>query len=285
MRKAWPTLVIAALLTAFLSGTLRPPVKADTAASTFDLVKQRGTLIVGVAPDKPPMGYYNKEGQLVGYGADMAAAVAKELGVKLKLVAATSETRIPLLTSGQVDAVFDSSTDTVAREKVVDFTIIYNWDAVVPLVRAGENVDIKQYGPPKKVSSTQGNYTITLFKDAVPNGDVVTYPAFPEAVVALINHKVDAVLMNRFDATAYTKEYPGKLAVGDEFFHDPQAISIRQNDSKWRRTLNFILQKMWLSGEFQRIYKQDFGYNPPFPSIWTIWRLQPGIDKWNLSDS
>lgn len=284
MRRVSYLLVIGIVLATVSFATPRTAKSADT-SSTLDQVRQRGTLIAGVAPDKPPMGYYDKSGHLTGYGADIAAEIAKELGVKLKLTPVTSETRIPLLTSGQVDAVFDSATDTVAREDQVDFTIIYNWDAVVPLVRAGDSLKIKDYGPPKKVSSTQGNYTITIFKQEVPNGETVVYPAFPEAVVALLNHKVDAVLLNRFDATEFAKQYPGKLAVGDGFFQDPQGIMVRQNDSKWRHTLNFILQKMWLDGTFQKTYEKNFGYKPTFPSIWTIWRLQPGIDKWQLSHS
>jgi polar amino acid transport system substrate-binding protein len=275
MRIAFWSLLVALLIAM--------PVSAQqTGGSALDQIKARGTLLAGVRADNPPMGFYDKSGQLAGFGVDIATEVARELGVKVSFVPVTSETRAHILSSGQVDAVFDSTTPTVDREQAFDFSIIYNWDSVVPLVRAGDSLHITDYHPPKKASATQGNYTIALFKQAVPNGEIITFPAFPEAVVALLNHKVDAVIINRFAATAWAKQYAGKLAVGDSFFRDPQAIMLRENDSKWRKTLNFMLQKMWLDGTYQRLYVKDFGYKPPFPSIWTLWRLQPGIDKWQL---
>jgi polar amino acid transport system substrate-binding protein len=97
--------------------------------------------------------------------------------------------------------------------------------------------------------------------------------------VALINNKVDAVLDNEFAARQWAKKYEGKLAVGDAFFEDPQAILVRENDSDWRDQLNWILQELWYEKRFQAMYEKHFGYPPPFNSIWSERRLQPGVIK------
>ena len=196
------------------------------AESTLDKVKKSGEMLAGVRSDNPPMAFRDEKGEWTGFAVDLAQAVAQKLGVKAVFVPTTAQTRTPLLTSGRIDAEFGSTTPTKQREEVVDFTINYNWDTVVPLVRKGESKNPADYKPPKKVSSSQGNFAIPLFQKIVPNAEVVWFPEFPEAVVALMQKKVDAVMMNKFAATSWAKKYAGQLDVGDSFFEDPQAIML-----------------------------------------------------------
>ncbi|HWZ71099.1 MAG TPA: transporter substrate-binding domain-containing protein [Casimicrobiaceae bacterium] len=246
--------------------------------STLDKVKKSGEMLAGVRSDNPPMAFRDEKGEWTGFAVDLAQAVAQKLGVKAVFVPTTAQTRTPLLTSGRIDAEFGSTTPTKQREEVVDFTITYNWDTVVPLVRKGESKNPADYKPPKKVSSSQGNFAIPLFQKIVPNAEVVWFPEFTEAVVALLQKKVDAVMMNKFAATSWSKKYAGQLDVGDSFFEDPQAIMVREDDSKWRKTLNWTLQELWAEGKFAQIYQKYFGYAPEYP-LWSHKGLQPGIVK------
>ena len=109
------------------------------AESTLDKVKKTGEMLAGVRADNPPMAFRDEKGEWTGFAVDLAQAVAGKLGVKAVFVPTTAQTRTPLLTSGRIDAEFGSTTPTKQREEVVDFTIIYNWDTVVPLVRKGES--------------------------------------------------------------------------------------------------------------------------------------------------
>jgi len=193
-------------------------------------------------------------------------------------VPSNSSDRIPLLTSGRDDAEFGSTTDTVEREDVVDFTIIYVWDEVVVLVRTGESTKAADYKPPKKVSTTQGNYAIPLFKKIIPDAEFTIFPEYDESILALVNGKVDAVLTTRYIAETWRKKYPDKLTVGESFFNDPEAIMVRENDSKWRKFLNRTLQEMWADGSFQALYEKNFGYKPTY-TLWSSRGLQPGITK------
>ena len=249
------------------------------AEDTLAKVKEKGLLVAGIRSDNPPVGYYGENGKLAGFAVDIANAIAGRLGVEIELVPTNSKTRVPLVKGGRVDAEFGSTTPTRQRDEVVDFTIVYLWDAVVPLVRKGDSLRHTDYGPPKKAASTQGNFTIPLFLDDVPDGDVVIFQEFPDAVVALLNGKLDTVLMARFAAASWAKKYKGKFAVGEVFFEDPQAIIVRENDSNWRDELNFMLQEMWSEGEFQKIHEKNFGYPPSWQNIWSDRRLQPGLHR------
>jgi polar amino acid transport system substrate-binding protein len=250
--------------------------KADEPKSLLDTIKERGKLVVGIASDAPPHGSIGVDGVAVGFAPDLAKAVAARLGVELELKPFTQA--VPTIQRGDIDVLFGSTTPTREREKVIDFTIVYNWDSVVPLVRKDESGDIQAYAPPKKVSTTKNNYAAELFKAQVPDGDVTFFAQYDDAVNALRAGQTDAVLLNKFSAKIYAERYGDAIKVGDAFFKDPQAIVIRQNDSKWRNYLNWTLQELWASGEFAALYKKNYGYEPDF-HLWSENGLQPGIVK------
>ncbi|WP_187395161.1 substrate-binding periplasmic protein [Pigmentiphaga aceris] len=265
----------AALAVASLATT---PAFAADPVSILDQVKQRGKLVIGVDPSAPPMAQLDANGQATGFAPDLARVVAKELNVAIEFKPITGTIQIPSIKNGDIDAMFGSTTPTVKREDVLDFTIVYNWDYVVPLVRKGDSGDIKTYTPPKRVATSKNNYAAQLFKDLVPTGQVVFFDNYSDSVDALRANQADAVLLNSFSAKAYTKRYGDSLQVGEAFFTDPQAIVVRQNDSRWRNFLNHTLQRIWARGEFAALYEKNFGYKPEF-KLWSDARLQPGIEK------
>lgn len=73
------------------------------AADGVDAIKQRGTLNVGVKADYKPFGYRDPAGNVVGIEPDLAADIAKRLGVKLELVPVAASNRIEFLQQGKVD--------------------------------------------------------------------------------------------------------------------------------------------------------------------------------------
>ena len=135
-------------------------------------------MLAGVRSDNPPMAFRDEKGEWTGFAVDVARAVATKLGVKPVFVATTAQTRTPLLPSGRIDARIGSTTPTKQREEVVDFTINYNWDTVVPLVRKGESKNPADYKPPKKVSSSQGNFAIPLFQKSFRTRTLFGFPNF-----------------------------------------------------------------------------------------------------------
>lgn len=261
-----------------LLALLALPAGATDTASVLDQVKQRGKLVIGVDPSAPPMANIGADGQAVGFAPDLARAVARDLHVDVEFKPITGTTQIPAIKNGDIDAMFGSTTPTTKREEVLDFTIVYNWDYVVPLVRSDESDDIKAYVPPKRVSTSKNNYAADLFKALVPSGQVTFFDNYSDAVNALRANQTDAVLLNSFSARAYSKRYGNSLKVGKAFFTDPQAIIVRQNDSRWRNYLNQEIQKIWARGEFAKLYEKNFGYKPEF-KLWSEYRLQPGIEE------
>ena len=89
------------------------------AADVMETIKARGTLIVGSKADYRPFGFRDPTGAIVGIEPDLAADLARRLGVKVEIVPVISSNRIEFLQQGKIDLVIATMSDTPERRKVV----------------------------------------------------------------------------------------------------------------------------------------------------------------------
>jgi len=107
---------IRSCLIAVIAALVSAPLLAQ---SSLDDIKKRGTLIVGVKADYKPYGFRDPGGAIVGIEPDLAADVAKRLGVKLELVPVVSSNRMQFLEQGKIDLMIATMNDKPDRRKVV----------------------------------------------------------------------------------------------------------------------------------------------------------------------
>jgi polar amino acid transport system substrate-binding protein len=166
---------------------------AAAQADVLDDIKKRGTLIVGVKADYKPFGFREPSGGITGLEPDLAADVAKKLGVKLELIPVVSANRMEFLNQGKIDLMIATMSDRADRRKVVQvIEPLYYSDAVNVLLKKGAPVkkweDLKdkklcgttgafynkdvaqQYGP--EIASFDGSEKPLL---ALKNGDCIGY--------------------------------------------------------------------------------------------------------------
>jgi polar amino acid transport system substrate-binding protein len=94
-------------------GTWQPAESAR-----LKLIRQRGTLIVGVKTDYPPFGMLDKAGRPVGLEHDLAEDIARRLGVGLTKVSVTGSNRLQKLQEGVIDIVLATMGDTAERRRI-----------------------------------------------------------------------------------------------------------------------------------------------------------------------
>jgi len=103
--------------------SLAPQAKVDSIAALLPAkIKNSGTMVIGVDDTYPPNEFKDSSGAIVGFDIDLMKAVAQVLGVTPKFVESSFEKIIPAIQMGTFDASMSSFTDTVEREKSVDFT-------------------------------------------------------------------------------------------------------------------------------------------------------------------
>ncbi len=92
-------------------------------ADTFDKIKQRGKIVVGVKPDYKPWGFVDTSGKLIGLEVDLARDVAAAIGVDIELVPLQTANRMQFLEQGKVDMFIATMTDRSDRRKVVGIVV------------------------------------------------------------------------------------------------------------------------------------------------------------------
>jgi polar amino acid transport system substrate-binding protein len=98
-----------------------------SAAQVPAKIKSKGTLVIAADATYAPDEFVSSNGHtVVGMDPDLAQAIAKQLGLKAKVVNASFATIIPGLASGKYDLGMSSFTDTKARQKVVDFVTYFS---------------------------------------------------------------------------------------------------------------------------------------------------------------
>jgi polar amino acid transport system substrate-binding protein len=256
------------------------------AESTLQTVLKRGEFLAGITSDSPPSAYLDAQGRQVGYCADVARYLARRLGVKLTFVPVTAASRIPLLTTGRIDAEVAVTTPQKVRNEVVDFTYSYIWDNGVLLVRAGSSINPADYqNPGKTIGATQGDGFIDRWKQASPNAKFQLFREASDVVGALRKGDVDAAIVNQNAGVLYVRA--GGTAMSAPWTNSPDAIMVRQDDSKWRNWLDWALQRMWVEGTLQKLYVKWYGIGPSF-NLGDYGEIQPRVmeigqhdDPWN----
>lgn len=272
---SWITVVAFGFM---LAGGLAPA----HAESTLQEIQKRGKFLAGVRFDAPPNGYVDAQGNIVGFGPDLAREFARHLGVEVEFVQVTSKNRIPLLLNGQIDVDIGTTTPTKTRDEVIDFSYTYMVDQTMIMVREGESADPQDYFNKDKIfGGLQGSFYITLWKQQVPDANIKEYQEFPDLVVALSQGKVDVIPSMKLQAYEIIEKLGPRadnVTVGGSFYEDPMAIGLRENDSDWRDWVNWAMQRMWAEGTYQALYKKHYKADPAF-NLGDAGRLQPGYAK------
>ncbi|MDR3454841.1 MAG: transporter substrate-binding domain-containing protein [Rhodoferax sp.] len=133
-------LLLAASSTALLAQA-PPPPPPPGASPRIDAIRKAGDLRVGVLSNAPWLNE-NTSGDdkptWSGPAWILANEYARLLGVKLRPVQVSHETKIPVLASNQVDMSITPLAETPERMKVVDF-VIYSNTSVCMFGRAGNS--------------------------------------------------------------------------------------------------------------------------------------------------
>lgn len=102
-------------------------VKKDAAAAALLSAKvaQSGKLVIATSPNYAPNEFKDNAGKPIGWAIEVGDAIAAKLGLKAEYQVARFENIIPSIVGGKIDVGESSFTDTVVREKQVDFVNYY----------------------------------------------------------------------------------------------------------------------------------------------------------------
>jgi polar amino acid transport system substrate-binding protein len=239
--------------------------------SGFDEVQERGVLRAGIRFDNPPHSFINEEGDWVGFDVDIAEALAKEMGVKLERVKVDELTRISYLQEGKIDVAVASMSHTIEREEEIDFSQTYFWSHQTFLVRKGDIGSLDDLVGKKvgmdRGSSAIGNWQDWLKAHGYPDDPQITEFGDKRAAVQAVKQGSIAGWAEDYEILASYAKGDASLTVlpGEGIGVKLDGIGVKENDSKLRDEVNYALQRIEASGEYDRIYDRWFGPDSDTP--------------------
>lgn len=247
-------IIIAA--TAFAATTVHADQLAD--------VRKKGELVCGVLGTDEPNSFIDpKTREIVGYEVDLCRAVAKHMGVKLRIKQLAVAARIPELQQGRVDILAAALTHTKEREAVIDFSLSTFVTGQKVLVRKDSGITQLSQLAGEKVVTVKGGTQEPNIRKAVPNVDVVTFETAPQAFVALQQRK-GAGFVN--DEISLLNAY-GKLGTAQRNYAILQqnistevlALGLKKGEKALKAQTDAALRNLEKSGEAAKMFFKWFG--------------------------
>ncbi|MDE1197559.1 MAG: cystine ABC transporter substrate-binding protein [Pseudomonas sp.] len=236
-------------------------VTQAVAGEQLDTIKKNGTLNVGLEGTYPPFSFVGADGKLTGFEVELSEALAKELGVKVKLSATPWAGILAALESKRLDIVVNQVTISDERKKKYDFTEPYTVSGIQALVKkenAGKFPEPKDLDG-KKVGVGLGTNYEEWLKTNVPGAVVKTYDDDPTKYADLRVGRIDAILVDRLAALDLITKTKDNLAVsGPAFSRQEAGIALRKGEPELLDALNKALEKLRADGTLTKLSQKYF---------------------------
>ena len=231
------------------------------AGEQLQKIKDAGVINIGLEGTYPPFSFVDENGKLTGFEVQLSEALAKELGVKVKLQATPWAGILAALESKRLDVVVNQVTISDERKKKYDFSKPYTVSGIQAVV-AKKNADsIKQASDlaGKKVGMGLGTNYEQWLKDNVPTAVVKTYDDDPTKYQDLRVGRIDAILVDRLAAFDLINKTNETLALAGEAFSRQEAgIAVRKGEPELLKALDDALDKLRADGTLAKLSKQWF---------------------------
>lgn len=216
------------------------------------------TLIMATNAEFPPYEFYEGD-EIVGIDAEFAAAIAEKLGMELKIEDMAFDSIIPAVQSGKADFGAAGMTVTEDRMKEVDFSDSYYTGRQVIIVTE-DNTEIT--GPDdltgKKIGVQQGTTGDIYATDDYGDENIERYNKGFEAVQALLQGKVDAVIIDDQPAQTFVDENEGLKILETEYVEEEYALCFKK-DSELVEKVNKAIDELKEDGTFDKIIDKYIG--------------------------
>lgn len=256
-------------------GTLVPPTLVPVTTSTetplsavlvnesgIVTLQQNGVLRVGALFNVPPFVWLDEKGTVTGYEADIARAIAEELGVEIEFTQVTTETQIRMLLSSEVDMLIGQQIHARHLEEFVEFSHTYYYNEQRMVIREADialypNLREMANRPIGVVAGSRSEEAINIWMARNGIGLQLTrYLSLDAALDALSAGEV-AGIVGELDDLRRAGRLQMSL-VPEAVQQDPYAIALRRHDVNLRNLVNRTLQRLMAQGTIPELGRQWF---------------------------
>jgi glutamate/aspartate transport system substrate-binding protein len=260
---------------------------------TLKKIKDSGSITIGHRDASLPFSYYDDKQQPIGYAMDLCAKIVDAVKAELKMPnlktnyqLVTSANRIPLMANGTIDLECGSTTNNVARQEQVWFTMTHFVTANRWVAKKSAKLNSLQDLKGKTIVSTAGTTNIKQITEinAAQNlgMNIISANGHPEAFQMVetgraVAFVMDDILLAGLAAQSRSpKDYEiSSVALSVE----PYGIMVRKDDKAFKEVADKALSEVYKSGQINAIYAKWFQKPVPPKNINLNLPMSPALKK------
>ena len=235
-------------------GSDAAPAADVTAASDYEELQVKGTMVVGIT-DFAPMDYRDDNGEWTGFDAELAGMVASQLGLECEFIEIDWDNKILELESKSIDCVWNGMTLTDEVLNAMECTDPYLVNAQVVVMKSDKVADYADVDAMKDLavaveSGSAGDETAT--NNGFTNVTKVTAQA--DALMEVASGTADACIIDLTMAKAMTGDGTSyaDLSIAAEMDREEYGIGFRKG-SDMAQKVNDIIASLKDDGTLQAL--------------------------------
>jgi ABC-type amino acid transport substrate-binding protein len=247
-------------------------------------IRKSGVITLGYIDGAAPFSFTDGNGQPQGYSVELCNAAAegvgaqlKRQGLKVRWVKLTIQDRIDAVRTGKVDLECSTTTWTLSRQKLVDFSLVTFVDGGSLLVKSSaELAHLADFGG-KRIAVISGTTTERSLRESLARrtvrAELVAIRTRDEGLSLLREGQVDALASDRTALIGVVVMSGGARGAGadyklldQDFSIEQYALMMKRGDHDFRLAVNRVLAGIYRSGAIEQIYGRWLGPLGP-PSV------------------
>lgn len=259
------------LLSIFLIIFLAGPLSAQELKGTLQQIKKSGKIRIGYRESHPPMSFLDKDGVPSGYSIDICKEIVTEVEnktgahVEVEYVPVTAEGRFNALEDNKIDILCGSTTKTLSRSEIVDFTQL-TFVTGASLMSLKDNKVFESGLDGTKIGVIEDTTTAAelkkLIRETSTNAEIVFFNSAKESIDALRQKKIDAYSSDQvvLIGIASGEPDPHQFVIKSTVFSfEPFALAVRRNDADFRLVADRAISDLSRSKKILGIYDKWIG--------------------------
>lgn len=211
-----------------------------------------GVLTMGTNAAFPPYEFYDGD-KIVGIDTEIAEALAAKLGLKLEVVDMDFAAIVTAVQSGKVDVGIAGMTVDEERLKNVDFTDSYATGVQAIIVTEDSEIASVDDLEGKLIGVQEGTTSHMFCADDYGDDSVIAYTNGATAVQALLQGKVDCVVVDEQPAISFVEANEGLKILDTKYAVEDYAIAVGKENTALKDALNTAMQELKDDGTIQGI--------------------------------
>jgi glutamate/aspartate transport system substrate-binding protein len=244
-------------------------------------IQATATLKIAYRTDSRPFSFLDPQGRPTGFTIELCERVAKSVERELGLAALTiqwvpvdTRTRFEAIANGSADLECGSTTVSLSRLKLVDFSSLIYVESTGVLVRSGAGIFSFNDIAGKRIGVVPGSTNAQAVRNQLErrrlDATLVDFNDREEGVAALVRGDLHGFATDKLVllALAQAANLTNFVLLPEDLSFEPFAIMLPRGDWEFRLAVNTGLARIFRGGEVIELYTKHFGGFSRQPSAW-----------------